>query len=162
MTTEKKNTILNYTDNEIKKANLQNTEIGSFLYEFVNKILNITNSDTNANTQILNVTKNLLELQPITALTEEDFDYQKVDVGHGKYTDVKVCNRYPSVYQDEDNLYYDDKAVIYIIKDRPEVGEVCLYQNGYSSKQQIELPYIPNPTIISITADEAGFHNFKK
>jgi len=52
--------------------------------------------------------------------------------------------------------YYDDQAVEFRVKNRPEIGSMYIYQGSLSSKKQIELPYVIDPQIVELTEEEAG------
>lgn len=97
----------------------------------------LTNSNTRTMVHFTRVLEQLIEMRPLSAITETDFD-----------TETNRCTRRSSVYRADDGMYYDDQAVVYHIKNRPDLGPMFIYQGTRSSKRRIELPYIVNPQVV--------------
>jgi len=81
-------------------------------------------------------------------ITEDDFIDDFYTQNNIRYK-IRRCTKRPSVYE-LDGKYYDDKAVCYKIKDRPDINQIYLYQCQYNSRKEITLPYTPSLEIIVI------------
>ena len=98
----------------------------------------------------------MISMKPITPITENDFIEEEVDDSNGGSYKIKRCIRFPTIYQDIDGDYYNDQAIIFKVKNKPELGHMCIYQGSLCSKKKISLPYILDPEIIEIDEDNIG------
>jgi len=144
--------ILEYAQRELSLANFDNQPIASSMLAFLKDMCDLTMCQPTAMTHFLNVVQQLIEMKPITPITENDFEPQEIDTGTRH-----ACTRLPSIYRSNDGKYYDDQAVIFRVKNRPDLGSMCIYQGSLSSKKEITLPYVVDPQIVELTEEEAGF-----
>lgn len=159
--TDKKNNIVSFAENEIELANLTGTEIGNVILEFIDNLSKVTDGTSKTMIPILNSIQNLIEHKPITPITYKDFVGKQIDGGGKENYTLEVCERYPSIYKDEDGKYYNDLAIGFVIENRNDLGVIFMYQNGFSSKQEIQLPYIPDTKIVQLAENECGCIDFK-
>ncbi len=136
--------ILNYAERELKLAKLP---IVSSTLIFLKDLCNLTTCDPRSMLRFTHVLQNLIEMKPITPITEDDFEPQETR---------HVCTRRSTVYRANDGKYYDDRAVVYHVKNRPDLGSMYIYQGTRSSKREITLPYIVNPQIVELSEEDAG------
>jgi len=150
------NYILEYAQRELSLASFDNQPIASSTLTFIKDLCDLAKCQPTAMTHFMNVLQQLIEMKPITPITENDFESQEIDAGNGKTVTRHACTRWSSIYRANDGKYYDDQAVVFCVKDRPEMGSMCIYQGAISSKKEITLPYIVNPQIVELTEEEAG------
>ena len=143
--------ILEYAQRELSLANFDNHPIASSTLTFIKDICGMTNCDPKAMTHFTHVLQQLIAMKPITPITENDFDLQEIET-----VTRHVCTRWSSIYKADDGKYYDDQAVIFRVKNRPDLGSMCIYQGSLSSKKEITLPYVVDPQVIELTEEAAG------
>ena len=152
---ERVDLIYRYAQRELILSKLDNLPIAYSALAFIKDLCNMTNCEPNAMLQFIHVLQRFTEMKPITPIIEEDFEAQH-DTGNGKTVTHYVCTRWSSIYKTEDGNYYDDQAVKFRVKNRPDVGSMYIYQGSLTSKKQIELPYVIDPIIVELTEEEAG------
>jgi len=148
--------ILEYARRELSLANFNSHPIASSALTFIKDLCDLTKCQPNAMTHFTHIIQRLLEMKPITPITENDFEPQHIDAGNGSTVTRQACTRWSSIYKADDGKYYDDQAVVFRVKNRPEMGSMCIYQGSLSSKKEIYLPYVVDPLIIELTEEEAG------
>jgi len=116
----------------------------------------MTQCQPKAMTHFTHVLQQLINLKPITPITTDDFEPQEVNIGNGTTVTRHACTRWSSIYKADDGKYYDDQAVIFRVKNRPDLGSMCIYQGSLSSKKEITLPYVVDPQVVELTEEEAG------
>jgi len=149
--------ILEYAERELRLANLlDHHPIASSTLAFLKDLCDLTLCQPQAMTHFMNVVHQLTEMKPITPITEADFEEQAIDAGNGNVVTRHVCTRWSSIHKASDGKYYDDQAVVFRVKNRPDLGSMFMYQGSFSSKKQIELPYAVQPQIVELSEQEAG------
>lgn len=148
--------IVLYAQRELTFAKLDNLPITSSALTFIRDLCNLTKCQPNAMAHFIHVIQRLIEMKPITPITKDDFEPQHIDTGNGITITHYVCTRWSSIYKTDDGNYYDDQAVEFRVKNRPEIGSMYIYQGSLTSKKQIELPYVIDPQIVELTEEEAG------
>jgi len=148
--------ILEYAQRELSLASFDNQPIASSALTFIKDLCDLTKCQPTTMTHFMNVLQQLIEMKPITPITETDFESQEIDAGNGTTVTRYACTRWSSIYKADDGKYYDDQAVVFRVKDRPDMGSMCIYQGSLSSKKEITLPYVVDPQIIELTEQEAG------
>ena len=148
--------IVEYAQRELTLAKLDNHPITSSTLTFIKDLCDLTKCQPNAMNQFIHVLQRLIDMKPITPITEDDFEPQYIDTGNGTTITRYVCTRLSSIYMTDDGNYYDDQAVEFRVKNRPDIGSMYIYQGSLSSKKQIELPYVIDPQIVELTEEEAG------
>lgn len=146
---ERTDIICNYAKSELKLSGLDSTECYNAIINLLSSISKLTNSDEFAMKEILKMIERLIEMKPITPITEHDF----CEVNLGEHI-INRCTRYPAVYQDVDGKYYDNQAIGFIDSKYPEKGVRYRYQGKLRSNQVIELPYIVNQYLIDLNCLE--------
>ena len=148
--------ILEYVSRELELSGLTDHTISSSTISLVKDLCNLTNCNPQAMEKFICALQRMVNMKPITPITENDFIEEEVDNSNGESYVIKRCIRFPTIYQDIDGDYYDDQAIIYKIKNKPELGHMCIYQGSLSSKKKISLPYVLNPEIIEIDEEVIG------
>ena len=148
--------ILEYAQRELSLANFDNHPIASSTLAFLKDLCKMTQCQPKAMTHFTHVLHQLIAMKPITPITENDFDLQEIDTGNETTVTRHVCTRWSSIYKADDGKYYDDQAVIFRVKNRPDLGTMCIYQGSLSSKKEITLPYVVDPQVIELTEEAAG------
>lgn len=148
--------ILKYAERELKFAKLDKHPISCSTLTFIKDLCDMTKCEPNAMTHYIHVLQRLIEIKPITPITEDDFEPQSIDIGNGNTVIRYICTRWSTIYKDTDGYYYDDQAVIFRVKNQPKLGSMCIYQGLLNSKKQIKLPYVIDPQIVELTEEEAG------
>lgn len=148
--------ILEHAERELKFAELDKHPISSSTLTFIKDLCDITKCEPNAMTHYIHVLQRLIEMKPITPITKDDFEPQYINIGNGNTITRHVCTRWSTIYKDNDGNYYDDQAVIFRVKNQPNLGSICIYQGLLNSKKQIKLPYVIDPQIVELTPEEAG------
>jgi hypothetical protein len=148
--------ILEYAQKELSLANFDNHPITSSTLEFLKDLCEMTQCQPKAMIHFTHVLQHLINMKPITPITTNDFEPQEVNVGNGTTVTRHVCTRWSSIYKADDSKYYDDQAVVFRVKNRPDLGSMCIYQGSLSSKKEITLPYVVDPQVVELTEEEAG------
>ena len=148
--------ILEYAKHELSLANFDNHPIASSALTFIKDLCDMTKCEPNAMMYFTHVFQQLIEMKPITPITENDFEPQEVNAGNGSTVTRQACTRWSSIYKADDGKYYDDQAVVFRAKNRPDIGSMYIYQGSLSSKKEITLPYVVDPLIVELTEEEAG------
>ena len=148
--------ILEYAQRELRLANFNNHPIKSSFLIFLKELCDVTKCEPNAMIHFTHVLQQLINMKPITPITTDDFEPQEVNAGNGMTVTRHVCTRWSSIYKADDGKYYDDQAVVFHVKNRPDLGTMCIYQGSLSSKKEITLPYVVNPQVVELTEEEAG------
>jgi mRNA-degrading endonuclease YafQ of YafQ-DinJ toxin-antitoxin module len=151
--------IIEYTQRELSLANFDNHAIASSTLTFIKDLCDLTKCQPKAMTHFTHVLQHLINMKPITPITTNDFEPQEVDAGNGSMVTRHVCTRWSSIYKADDGKYYDDQAVIFRVKNRPDLGSMCIYQGSLSSKKEITLPYVVDPQVVELTEEEAGIQS---
>lgn len=155
--TDHKNYIVSFAEKELELANLKDKKIGKVVLEFVSNLSKVTDGTPRTMLPILDSIRNIIEHRPITPITSKDFRPKKIDSGTKEDYILEVCERYPSVYKDEDGKYYDDRAIGFTIENKSDLKIIFIYQNEISSKQEIQLPYFPTTEIVQLTKEESKY-----
>jgi len=148
--------ILEFAQRELSLASFDNQPIASSTLTFIKDLCDLTKCQPKAMTHFVDVVQKLIEMKPITPITEKDFEPQEIETGNGTTVTRHACTRWSSIYKADDGKYYDDQAVVFRVKDRPDMGSMCIYQGSLSSKKEITLPYVIDPQIVELTEEEAG------
>ena len=132
-----------YAENELKIINFNKTNLGSTMIQFLQEAAELASNDPNVMKMMAQMLERLIDMEPISMITENDFVEEKRP--DGKI--MARCTRYPHVYRAPDGKYYDDRAVAFKRKGDPEKTRQYRYgKNG--SRREISLPYYPSEQII--------------
>jgi hypothetical protein len=148
--------ILENAQRELSLANFDKQPIASSTLAFLKDLCEMTKCQPNAMIHFTHVLQHLINMKPITPITTNDFEPQEVNAGNGSTVTRHVCTRWSSIYKADDGKYYDDQAVIFRVKNLPDLGSMCIYQGSLSSKKEITLPYVVDPQVVELTEEEAG------
>jgi len=118
---------------ELEINGFHNTEISTSINKLVDTLYDYSNQDRAVLHHLFSMTHNLLQHNPVSPITEQDFKKEVRDDGKT----ILKCVRYPWIYRDTDGKYYNDRAIEYI-KDNHRMYQ---YQGKLNSKQEIKLPY---------------------
>jgi hypothetical protein len=142
---------LEFAKKELALINFDQSDINEPMLAFLEQNSKICNNDPASMKQIINLLNRVVDKLPLSAITEEDFEPEHHSENGNSIT-VYRCTRYPHVYK-MNGRYYDDRAVSFKFADNAETDIMYLYQGGNGSKQEISLPYYPNPIIKVIARD---------
>lgn len=132
--------LLTYARRELEITNFNQTELGETILKFLEQSAKITNNDLVSMKNLASMLLLLIDQQPISPITENDFIEEEYFEGTNS---VKLwrCVRYQHLYKTEDGRYWDDRAVAFKFADSSDSDKMYLYQNGRSSKQEVAMPY---------------------
>ena len=142
---------LEFAKKELALINFDQSDINEPMLAFLEQNSKICNNDATSMKQIINLLTRVVDKLPLSAITEEDFEPEHHSENGNSIT-IYRCTRYPHVYK-MDGRYYDDRAVSFKFADSAETDTMYLYQGVNGSKQEISLPYYPNPVIKVIARD---------
>jgi len=127
--------LTDFATTELRRIGFLDIPIGETILTLLEQSSDISNDDPKVIKQIFAMLSKLIDNEVLSPITESDF----VDEGN----EIKRCTRYPYLYQSEDGKYYDDRAIGFRKKDSNTNDIMYIYQSGNSSKQEVDLPYIP-------------------
>jgi hypothetical protein len=143
--------LLEFAKKELALINFDQSDINEPMLAFLEQNSKMCNNDPESMKKIINLLNRVVDRLPLSAITEEDFEPE-----HHLEEDTTVtiyrCTRYPHVYK-INGQYYDDRAVSFKFSDNSETDTMYIYQSENSSKQEINIPYYPNPVVKVITRD---------
>lgn len=145
--------LLEYARKELKITNFDQSELGNTILNFLEQSAKITNNDTDAMKQLVNMLVLLVEQRPISPITEDDVD-EEIPLGNDSDEKMWRCSRYEHLYKTADGKYWDDRAIAFKFHDSAELDRIFLYQPTYNSKQEVTLPYYPSCQIKVINRDD--------
>jgi hypothetical protein len=131
-----------YAERELELSGFDQTEFGKTTLRLLADLAELTQDDLETMKQLCALLPRLIDRNPLTAITEEDFEVETYSEGDHT-VEILRCTRYPYVYK-MNGKYYDDRAVAFRRVNSAESDRMYIYQTGNSSKQEITLPYFPN------------------
>ena len=135
-----------YAEKELELIGFMQSDFGPACLEFLEKCADFASDDPESMKQVCEVIPRLINLKPLSDITEADFEKETYTEGD-KSLEILRCTRYPYLYCMPDGKYYDDRAVAFRRADSAETDRMYIYQSGNSSKQEVELPYFPREEV---------------
>ena len=142
--------LLEYARRELKITSFDQSELGETILKFLEQSAKITNNDTEAMKQLVNMLALLIDQKPISPITEEHFKEET----HANDETVWRCTRYEHLYKTVEGQYWDDRAIAFKFHDSAESDKLYMYQSVYNSKQEVTLPYYPSYQVKVINRDD--------
>ena len=149
----RKDHILKYAKRELELSGFDKSPLAAPILNFLEAACDMTDGDEDAISQLVGMLDRLGRSMPIAAITEEDFEEEAHSQDSNTVT-IMRCTRYPYVYKMPDGKYYDDRAMAFRYSDSAPEDRMYLYQCGNSSKQEIELPYYPTETVVTMDREQ--------
>jgi hypothetical protein len=137
-----------FASKELELTGFNQTNFGKDVLSILENSAELCHNDPESMKNLIGLILRLIDRIPIAPITEDDFDSSVHDT-EGK-SSIARCERSSYVYQTPDGKYWDDRAVAFRYSDESETNKMYLYSEARNSKQEIELPYYPNETIIVI------------
>jgi hypothetical protein len=134
-----------YAERELALSGFDQTNFGKTALKLLDDLADLTQGDPETMKQMCGMLSRLIDRQPLTAITEDDFETETHSDGD-RTVEILRCTRYPYAYK-MDGKYYDDRAVAFRRADSAESDRMYIYQSGNSSKQEITLPYFPSKEV---------------
>lgn len=156
-----KNKLLEFSEKELEHLNFHDTRVSRDIMSLLENLDNLCGSNKKLMLNIVSMLPRLIELQPIAPITENDFekDEKTNEVG----SEIREqCTRSPHIYRGKDGKYYDDRYYTFKFSSANPNDKMFIYQNGRSSKKEIDLPYMPEERVIYLDDnDDQGnfFHD---
>jgi|TARA_B110000261_G_scaffold135865_1_gene153500 Holliday junction resolvasome RuvABC ATP-dependent DNA helicase subunit len=116
--------ILQYSENEMKLLNFDKNGLSDVIIKFIKELHGHVGNQPVIMKSILKNIQDLIDKKPIALITEKDF----VD---------DICTRYEYIYKAQNGRYYNDRAVVF----KKGNDTQYIYQGQNRSKQEITLPY---------------------
>jgi len=126
-----------YAENELKLIGFMDVRLGKIWLDFLSELANISKNDKTTMKKICDMMPKLIDQEPLTSITEADFELETIENGKK----IERCTRYRYLYK-IDNKYYDDRCIAFKTNSN-ETDIMYIYGGGYSSKQEVQLPYLP-------------------
>jgi len=135
-----------YAEKELKLIGFMESEFGNVCLEFLDKCADIAGSDPESMKKICEIMPRLIDRRPLSPITEQDFEVE-TSTEENNSLEIYRCTRYPYLYRMPDGKYYDDRAIAFRRASSAETDRMYIYQTGNSSKQEIQLPYLPREEV---------------
>jgi hypothetical protein len=135
--------LIAHTENELKLLNFNQTKFNDSTINFLKDLTDISDSNPDMMKQLLDMIKLLVDFQPISEITELDFEpncYKERE----NITAFMKCTRHPYIYKTLDGRVWNDRAIGYKFANDENSNIHFIYQDGLNSKQEITLPYYPS------------------
>lgn len=143
--TELKKHLRAYAEHELRLIGFMETEFGATCLKFLEELAEISGNDPASMKIVLGMVNRLIDQQPLSAITEEDFEVEDHTQGN-ETLQILRCTRYPSLYK-KDGKYWDDRAIAFQQANSNPNERIYLYSSENQSKQEVTLPYFPNNEI---------------
>jgi len=143
--TEFKQYLREYAERELELIGFMETDFGKTCLKFLEDLADIAGSNPESMKAVCEILPRLIDKQPLSAITEADFETETYVEGNRSVV-IERCTRYPYLYK-QDGKYWDDRAIAFQKEDSAPKDRMYVYQNGNSSKQEVELPYFPQEKI---------------
>ena len=141
---------LEWLKEELKHNNFAETNVGKALYSFYEECLKISNCEPFILENFKEMVNKVFDSYPLTELSgDKDEMLEVVDQDGNKCLRNK---RYDPVCSDfnDHTKFYDDEAITFIING----VKTHLYQNGVSSRRQINFPYYPTREYVYLNKND--------
>jgi len=139
--TEFKRYLREYAERELELTGFMETEFGKTCLKFLEDLADIAGSDPKSMKAICEMLPRLIDRRPLSAITERDFKTE-THVEGSRTVEIERCTRYSYLYK-QDGKYWDDRAVAFQREDSALGDRMYVYQSGYNSKKEVNLPYFP-------------------
>ena len=142
-----------YAERELELIGFMQSEFGPACLDFLEKCADVAGNDLESMKKIFEIVPRLIDRRPLSPITEADFEAEThVEGDHS--LEILRCTRYPYLYK-QDGKYWDDRAVVFSRADSADTDRMYLYQTGYNSKQEVDLPYFPKEEVKIIQKEYA-------
>lgn len=134
---------LEWLKEELKTNQFYGTPLGDSILKFVEETHNACKSEPMVMAGVVDIINRVFQNKPLTALNGGD---EMVESTNEQGQTGVRNKRYNSVCY-ENGKYYDDTAITFIDH---HGNKYHMYQNGKSSRQEINFPYYPVETLVKI------------